>query len=149
MWPIIPSSFPPTPRVKNRGLNICKTLCNSSTHFAYFNSWQKVDGQTSIVKFEHHSRAYLEGLTKFWGFWGSSVPPYSPFCTLKTRTFDLIPPDNPKGFHLIHFHLFCFLVHVVWVPTTIGCNRGGSSLSWVRGRSTSQEDKLGVINHDK
>jgi hypothetical protein len=50
--------------------------------------------QTSIVKFEHHSRAYLEGLTKFWGFWGSSVPPYSPFCTLKTHTFDPIPLDN-------------------------------------------------------
>ena len=95
MWPIIPSSFPPTPWVKNHGLNVCKTLCNSSTHFAYFNSWQKVDWETSIVKFRHHSRAYLEGLTKFWGFWSSSAPPYSPFCTLKSCTFDPIPLDNP------------------------------------------------------
>ena len=55
-----------------------------------------MDGETSIVKFEHHSRAYLEGLTKFWGFWGSSAPPYSPFCTLRTHTFDSIPLENPK-----------------------------------------------------
>ena len=32
----------------------------------------------------------------FWGFWGSSAPPYSPFCTLKTCTFDPIPLENPK-----------------------------------------------------
>jgi hypothetical protein len=54
-----------------------------------------VDGETSIVRFEHHSRAYLEGLTKFWSFWGSSAPPYSPFCTLKMHTFDPIPLENP------------------------------------------------------
>ena len=96
MWPIIPSSFPPTPRVKTRGFNVSKTLYDSSTHFAYFNSWQKVDGETSIVRFGHHSRAYLEGLTKFWSFWGSSAPPYSPFCTLKMHTFDPIPLENPS-----------------------------------------------------
>jgi hypothetical protein len=32
---------------------------------------------------KHLSRAYLEGLTKTWGFGGSSAPLYSPFCTLK------------------------------------------------------------------
>ena len=45
MWPIMPSSFPPTPRVKTRGLNVSKTSCDSSTHFAYFNSWQKWMGK--------------------------------------------------------------------------------------------------------
>ena len=55
-----------------------------------------MDGETSIVRFGHHSRAYLEGLTKFWSFWGSSGPPYSPFCTLKMHTFDPIPLENPK-----------------------------------------------------
>ena len=95
MWPIIPSSFPPTPRVKTRGFNVSKTSYNSSTHFAYFNSWQKVDGETSIMRPRHHSRAYLEGLTKIWSFWGSSAPPYSPFCTLKMHTFDPIPLENP------------------------------------------------------
>ena len=85
LWPIIPSSFPPTLWVKNCGLNVCKTSCDSSTNFAYLNSWQKVDGETSVVKFGHHSRVYLEGLTKFWDFRGSSAPAYSPFCTLKTR----------------------------------------------------------------
>ena len=96
MWPIMHSSFPPTPRVKTRGLNISKTSCDSSTHFAYFNSWQKVDRETSVVKFGHHLRAHLEGLTKFWGLGGSSAPLYSPFCTLKTCTFDLIPLPNPN-----------------------------------------------------
>ena len=96
MWPIIPTSFPPTPWVKTHRLNVSKTSCNSSTYFAYFNSWQKVDRETSVVKFEHHPRAHLEGLTKFWGFWGSSAPLYSPFCTLKTCTFDLIPLPNPN-----------------------------------------------------
>src|SRR5882762_1918250 len=54
-----------------------------------------VDGETSIVRFGHHRRAYLEGLTKFWSFWGSSAPSYSPFCTLKMHTFDPIPLENP------------------------------------------------------
>ena len=49
-----PTSFPPTPQVKTLGLNISKTLCDSSTHFAYFNSWQEVDRETSVVKFGHH-----------------------------------------------------------------------------------------------
>ena len=95
MWPIIPPSFPPTPQVKNHRLNICKTLCNSA-HFAYFNSWQKVDRKTSVVKFGHHSRSYLEGLTKFWDFGGSPAPPYSLFSTLKTHTFDPKPLLNPN-----------------------------------------------------
>ena len=56
-----------------------------------------VDGETSTVKFGHHSRAYLEGQTKFWGFWGSSAPPYSLFCTLKSHTFNPIPLDNPRS----------------------------------------------------
>jgi hypothetical protein len=94
MWPIIPTSFPPTPRVKNRRLNVWKTSCDSSTHFAYFYSWQKVDGEISIVKFGHHSRACLEGLTNF-GVFG--VPPYSPFCTLKIHTFDPKHLENPKN----------------------------------------------------
>ena len=55
-----------------------------------------MDGETSIVRSGHHSRAYLEGLTKFWSFWGSSAPPYSPFCTLKMHTFDSIPLENPS-----------------------------------------------------
>ena len=38
LWPIMPSFSPPTQWVKNCGLNICKTLCDSSTNFAYFNS---------------------------------------------------------------------------------------------------------------
>lgn len=96
MWPIMPSSFPPKPRVKTRGFNIWKMMCDGSTHFAYFNSWQKLDGETSIVRFRHHSSTYLEGLTKFWGFWGSSAPPYSPFCILKSHTFDPIPLENPS-----------------------------------------------------
>ena len=58
-----------------------------------------MDGETSVVKFGHHSRAYLEGLTKFWGFWGSSAPAYSPFCTLKTHTFDPKPLANPSDKH--------------------------------------------------
>ena len=37
----------------------------------------------------------FKGLTKFWGFWGSSAPPYSQFCTLKTLTFDPKPFLNP------------------------------------------------------
>jgi len=96
MWPIMPSSFPPTPRVNNRGLNVCKTSCDSSTHFTYFNSWQKVDGETSIVKFGHHSRTCLEGLTNFWSFGGSSAPPYSPFCTLRMHMFNPKPFLNPR-----------------------------------------------------
>ena len=96
-FPIIPSSFPPTLQVKNHGLNIYKTLCDSSTSFAYFNSWQKVDGETSVVKFGHHARVYLEGLTKFWGLGGSSAPAYSPFCTLKTHTFGPEPLVNPTA----------------------------------------------------
>ena len=96
MWPIIPSSFSPTPWVKNHKLDVCKTLCDSSTHFAYFNSWQKVDGETSIVNFGHHSTAYLEGLTKFLGFWGSLAPPYSPFCAFKSHTFGPKPLVNPR-----------------------------------------------------
>ena len=36
---------------------------------------KRVDGEISVVKFENHSRGYLKGLTKFWGFEGSSVPP--------------------------------------------------------------------------
>ena len=105
MWHIIPSPFQPTPWVKNHRLKVCKTSCNSSTHFAYFNCWQKVDGETSIVKFGHHSRAYFEGLTKFWCFRGSSASLYSPFCTLKSHTFGPILLDNPehpaeyKGLH--------------------------------------------------
>ena len=47
------------------------------------------------MKFGHHSRTYLEGLTKFWSFWGSSAPPYSPFCTLRMLTFDPKPFLNP------------------------------------------------------
>ena len=47
------------------------------------------------MKFGHHSRAYLEGLTKLWGLGGSSAPLYSPFCTLKSCTFDPVPLDNP------------------------------------------------------
>jgi hypothetical protein len=38
----------------------------------------------------------LEGLPEFWGFGGSSAPPYSPFCTLKSHTFDPIPLENPN-----------------------------------------------------
>jgi hypothetical protein len=64
---------------KNHRFNVWKTSCDSSTHFAYFNSCQKVDGETFAMKFGHHSIAYFEGLTKFWGLWGSSAPPYSPF----------------------------------------------------------------------
>ena len=97
---IIPSSFPPTQQEKTCRLNACKTLCNSSTHFEYFNSWQKVDGETFIVKFGHHSRTYLEGLTKFWSIWGSSAPLYSPFCTLRIHTFGPKPFLNPTHFHL-------------------------------------------------
>ena len=96
MWPIIASFFPLKPRVKTHGFNIWKSLCNSSTDFVHFNSWQKVDGETSIVKFRHHLRAYLEGLTKFWGF-GGLIPSYSLFCTLKSCTFDAIPLANPKS----------------------------------------------------
>ena len=95
MWPIIPTSFPPTLQVKTHGLNISKTSCDSSTNFASFNSWQKVDRETSVVKFGHHSRAHLEGLTKFWGFGGSSAPPYSPFSTFKSCMFDPKPLRNP------------------------------------------------------
>ena len=58
-----------------------------------------MDEETSIVKFGRYSRAYLEGLTKFWGSGGSSAPPYSPFCSLKTHTFDPIPLDNPIYYH--------------------------------------------------
>ena len=54
-----------------------------------------MDGETSVVKFGHHSGVYLEGLTKFWGFGGSSAPAYSPFCILKTHTFGPKPLANP------------------------------------------------------
>ena len=91
-----PLIFPTEISGKNPYFYLWKTLCNSSTHFAYFNSWQKVDGQTSIVKFGHHSSTYLEGLTKLCSFGGSSAPPYSPFCTLKTCTFDPTPLVNLK-----------------------------------------------------
>ena len=74
--------FPTNTTGKTCGLNISRTSCDSSTHFVYFNSWQKVDRETSVVKFGHYSRAYLEGLTKSWGFGGSSAL-YSPFCTWK------------------------------------------------------------------
>jgi hypothetical protein len=61
-----------------------------------------VDGETSVVKFGHQSRAYLEGLTKFWGFWGSSAPAYSPFCTLKTHMetyLEIQIGNTQKGTH--------------------------------------------------
>ena len=94
MWPIMPSSFLQTLWVKNCRLNVCKTLCDSSTHFSYFNSQQKVDGETFIVKFGHHSRTYLEGLTN------------SPFCTLKIHTFNPKPFLNPScGLALIPLYL--------------------------------------------
>jgi hypothetical protein len=94
----MPSLFPPTPWVKTRRLNVWKTSYGSSTYFAYFNSWQKVDEETSVMKFGDHSRAYLEGLTKFWGSSVYSSPPYSPYCTLKFLTFDPKPFLNPKNY---------------------------------------------------
>ena len=95
MWPIMPTSFPPTPWVKNRGLNVWKTSCDSSTHFVYFNSWQLVDGLTSVMKHGHHSWAYSESLTKFWGSSVYSSPPYSTYCTLKIHTLDPKPLLHP------------------------------------------------------
>ena len=95
MWPIMPSTFPLRLQVNNYRLNVCKTSCNSSTNFAYFNSWQKVDGETSIVKFGHHSWAYSKRLTKFWGSSVYSSPPYSTYCTLKICTLDFKPLLHP------------------------------------------------------
>ena len=110
-----PLIFPLKFQVETCGLNECKTSCDSSTHFAYFNYWPKVDGETSIVKFGHHSKANLEGLTKFWGFEGSSATPYSPFCTLKTCPFDPIPLANPNC-DCHHTHLpQCLLLFVACV----------------------------------
>jgi hypothetical protein len=54
-----------------------------------------VDEETSVMKFGHHSRAYLEGLTRFWGSSVYSSPPYSPYCTLKILMFDPKPFLNP------------------------------------------------------
>ena len=96
MWPIVPSSFPPKPQVKTHGLNIWKTLCNSSTNFVYFNSWQLVDG---LTKHGHHSWAYSESVTKFWGSSVYSSPPYSTYCTLKICTLDPKPVLHPTFAH--------------------------------------------------
>ena len=89
------SSLPQTPQVKTHRLKVWKTSCNSGTHFVYFNSWQLVDGLTSVMNHGHHSWAYPEGLTKFWGSSVYSSPPYSLYCTLKTLTFDLKPLLHP------------------------------------------------------
>ena len=88
------SPFPPKLQVKTYGLNIQKILCNRSIHFVYLNSLQLVNGLSSVKKHGHHSWAYFEGLTKFWGSSVYSSPPYSTYCTLKIHTF------GPK--HLLH-----------------------------------------------
>ena len=130
MWPIMPSSFPPKPWVKTRGFNVWKMSCDGSTHFASFNSWQKLDGETSIVRFGHHSSTYLEGLMKFWGFWGSSAPPYFPFCTLKVHTFDPIPLDNPtEG---TNCKLPNTYVHPCWLQYIILFIRSTTCITWVK-----------------
>jgi hypothetical protein len=96
IWTIMPPSFPPKPRWKTRGFNVWKTSCNSHTHFAYFNSCQFVDKESSDVKHAHSSRCHSGGLTKFWGLSVHSFPSYSPYCVLKMFTFEAKPLLNPR-----------------------------------------------------
>ena len=97
IWPIMPPSFPPKPRLKTRGLNVWKTSCDSNTHFAYFNSCRFVHKETSVMKHVHSSRSHSGGRTKFQGLLVHSSPPYSPYCDLKMFTFEAKPLLNPSN----------------------------------------------------
>jgi hypothetical protein len=76
----------------------------------YFNSWQLVDGLTSVMKHGHHSWAYSESLTKIWGSSVYSSPPYSTYCTLKIHMLDPKPLLHPR--------------QEAWQQNTQGCYGG-------------------------